>query len=907
MEPRHAGETLGDSLTNADRLSAALSDRYRVERELGAGGMATVYLAHDLKHDRDVAIKVLHPDLGAALGGERFLSEIKTTAKLQHPHILPLLDSGSADGLLYYVMPLVTGETLRARLERERQLPIDDALRIAREVADALGSAHALGIIHRDIKPENILLQGGHALVADFGIALAVQSAGGARMTQTGLSLGTPQYMSPEQAMGEKVIDLRSDIYALGAVTYEMLAGEAPFTGPSVQAIVARVLTEEPRGLVLQRKAVPDAVERAVMRALEKLPADRFSSAADFVMALRDGVTVQRSVASHRPPRALGSSVRAIAAGAAMLVLGVAVGRFALQRSSTVEATRAFSIALPDSVRVAFHGTFETPGGHGSVAISPDGRRIAWVATGPNGVRLAVRDVDAYSVRALPGTDGAFAPFFSADGATVGYFSGDELRTHSLATGESRMVQRDIKEPRGAAFLSDGRIVYMTESLGGFIASSSGVTQAIAKPAPDADAAKSEITFPVVVPGDRYVLGVDGQDNRFPAIVELSTGAFRRLQRMGATESMEPSARFVTGGMPRIVGDRMVWLEGDVLMTATVDVAGAQLTSAPSTIVTGVRGDLSGVGDFALATDGTIAFVPGGDPAIGKLAWLDRNGQVDTLPIPEANYTGWDISPDGKRVVTMTTPRLGPSEFRVLDLSRDINTNLAVSAPFVSQPVWMADGRSVMLSVRQASADTGAVVRVSADGGSTVDTLVRGFASRYAHSRDGRVVMARLGGQQALVGIVASVDGKPFRQLDRLKRAESPSVTPDGRWLAYDETVGRSEVFVERFPSDGRRYQVSPDGGFEAIFSASGDRLFYRLGRSIMSVTFAPGDPPTIGKPAVHVTYDFADFLGRAWMLAPDGRFLIKLRPSVAPRSEIRVLTGALTPARLRAGSEGTR
>ena len=243
---------------------------------------------------------MLHPDLGAALGGERFLSEIKTTAKLQHPHILPLLDSGAADGLLYYVMPLVTGETLRARLERERQLPIDDAVRIAREVADALGSAHALGIIHRDIKPENILLHGGHALVADFGIALAVQSAGGARMTQTGLSLGTPQYMSPEQAMGEKVIDLRSDIYALGAVTYEMLVGEAPFTGPSVQAIVARVLTEEPRSIALQRKAVPEAVENAVMRALEKLPADRFASAAEFVTALRDGATGQRSVASRR-------------------------------------------------------------------------------------------------------------------------------------------------------------------------------------------------------------------------------------------------------------------------------------------------------------------------------------------------------------------------------------------------------------------------------------------------------------------------------------------------------------------------------------------------------------------------------------------------------------------------------
>src|SRR5689334_16725191 len=212
-------------MTTAAALTSALADRYRVERELGQGGMATVYLAHDLRHERDVAIKVLLPELGAALGGERFLAEIRTTARLQHPHILPLLDSGAADQLLFYVMPFVAGETLRARLERERQLPIEDAVQIAREVADALGAAHDQGIIHRDVKPENILLRGGHALVADFGIALAVQHAGGARMTQTGLSLGTPQYMSPEQAIGERAIDARSDIYSLGAVTYEMLTG----------------------------------------------------------------------------------------------------------------------------------------------------------------------------------------------------------------------------------------------------------------------------------------------------------------------------------------------------------------------------------------------------------------------------------------------------------------------------------------------------------------------------------------------------------------------------------------------------------------------------------------------------------------------------------------------------------
>uniref|UniRef100_UPI0037C06C95 serine/threonine-protein kinase n=1 Tax=Gemmatimonas sp. TaxID=1962908 RepID=UPI0037C06C95 len=305
---------MSDATAALARLTAALADRYRVTRELGAGGMATVYLAHDLKHERDVAIKVLHPDLGAALGAERFLAEIKTTAKLQHPHILPLLDSGAADGLLYYVMPLVTGETLRARLVRETQLPLEDALQLAREVADALAYAHAQGVIHRDIKPENILLQGGagsqHALVADFGIALAVQSAGGARMTQTGLSLGTPQYMSPEQAMGERAIDARSDVYALGAVLYEMLTGEPPFSGATVQSIVAKVLTERPVAPSTLRDTVPPAVDQAVLRALAKLPADRFPSATAVAEALRAaGGTLTGVVASGaataRPPAAV--------------------------------------------------------------------------------------------------------------------------------------------------------------------------------------------------------------------------------------------------------------------------------------------------------------------------------------------------------------------------------------------------------------------------------------------------------------------------------------------------------------------------------------------------------------------------------------------------------------------------
>src|SRR5512146_2164964 len=250
--------------TPLSQISGALADRYRIERELGSGGMATVYLAYDLKHDRNVAIKVLKPELAAVLGAERFVVEIKTTASLQHPHILPLFDSGTADGFLYYVMPYIEGETVREKLNRETQFGVEEAVRIAREVADALDYAHRHGVIHRDIKPENILLHHGRAMVMDFGIALAVSAAAGGRMTETGLSLGTPHYMSPEQATAEKEITARSDVYSLASVLYEMLAGQPPFTASSAQQIIMKIIAEPVEPVTRYRKAVPPNVAAAL-------------------------------------------------------------------------------------------------------------------------------------------------------------------------------------------------------------------------------------------------------------------------------------------------------------------------------------------------------------------------------------------------------------------------------------------------------------------------------------------------------------------------------------------------------------------------------------------------------------------------------------------------------------------
>ncbi|MBA3646563.1 MAG: serine/threonine protein kinase [Gemmatimonadaceae bacterium] len=361
--------------TTLERLQAALAGRYDISREIGAGGMATVFLAHDVKHDRDVAIKVLHPDLGAALGSERFLSEIKTTAKLQHPHILPLLDSGEADGLLYYVMPVVTGESLRVRIEREGQLSINESVRIAKETASALDYAHRHGVVHRDIKPENILLHDGQAIVGDFGIALAVSAAGGARMTQTGLSLGTPQYMSPEQAMGERTVDARSDVYSLGAVTYEMLTGDAPFTGNSVQAIVSKIMTQRPTPISATRDTVPETVENAVMIALSKLPADRFATAAEFANALTSSTT-----SFARPTAATGSVARTGPGGRRLDSIGQHFGIPAIAVALIASGLALWGWMRPQHPRqvvryaLTFDSTDALVGSHGRFRFPPTAR-----------------------------------------------------------------------------------------------------------------------------------------------------------------------------------------------------------------------------------------------------------------------------------------------------------------------------------------------------------------------------------------------------------------------------------------------------------------------------------------------------------------------------------------------------
>ncbi|HLG05044.1 MAG TPA: LpqB family beta-propeller domain-containing protein, partial [Gemmatimonadales bacterium] len=469
-----------------EALREAIGGSYEIERELG-GGMSRVFAATERALGRRVAIKLVPPELAGGVNSERFRREIQVAASLQHPHIVPLLHSGGSGDLLYYVMPLVEGTTLRARLKLETQLSVREAVQITRQVAGALDYAHRRGVVHRDIKPENILLQEGQALVTDFGIALAVHAAGGDRITETGFSIGTPQYMSPEQAAGERIVDARTDVYSLGAVLYEMLAGEPPVSGPTTPAIIARLMTEEPRPIHRSRSTIPAGLETATMRALAKLPADRFASAAELSAALDDPafmVPTPRSTATTglryvRPwhkqiPVWAGVAVTLAALAAWGWLRPRAGGRSGEGSGGGGRVARfVMSFARGEEPRLSFYGT--------SFALSRDGSRVVYLAAN----QIMVRSRDQLRATPVPGTQSVYAPAFSPDGQSVAFVTGSPgaLRVVSLAGGAPRTLVNDGVLVVHVLWSSD-RYLYYTDVHGALVRvrETGGEPQVIARP-----------------------------------------------------------------------------------------------------------------------------------------------------------------------------------------------------------------------------------------------------------------------------------------------------------------------------------------------------------------------------------------------------------------------------------------
>jgi serine/threonine-protein kinase len=797
-------------------------------------------------------------------------------------------------------MPFVEGESLRDRLVREKQLPVPDAVRIATEVASALDYAHRHGVIHRDIKPENILLHDGQALVADFGIALAVSSAGGSRMTETGMSLGTPHYMSPEQAMGDREITVRSDIYALGAMTYEMLVAEPPFTGPTAQSIIARVMTEEPRSLTGQRKTIPPGVEAAVFTALEKLPADRFATAAEFAAALISPTTtmartgIQPVVVQRRRSWLAAGSVAALGLIAGLLILGRHRDAGSVGPNDVVRAT----LVLGDSTVVRAIGNLR-------LAVSPNGRRVAFVGANGTDEALWVRDFDQPSAHLLPDTKGGFGPFFSPDGESIGFFTaaggGAVLKAIAVAGGVARTVAQDSVAQYGGADWGDDDQIYFTTTARGLarVASSGGAVTMISHP--DTSSRVQEHDYPDVLPGSRRALVMlwkGSAASNHIGVIDLKSGA--------VTDLTEGSfARYVAPGFLAI------GTAAGRILAARFDPERGRLIGAPVVIMQDVQVESSnGTVQFAVSGTGTLVYERNTGRDAG-VVWVDRSGRqtpVDTTM--RGNFGGVALSPDGSQIA-VTKAEAGETQIWVKQLPTGAFTRLSFDVTNADRPVWTPDGRKVgFLATRNnrrkawvRRADGSDSAQAASPGDTQLDEVSFDPLGRYTlyRSQGGalgsrRLMMARNG-----------VDTTTRVLLESRYDNFGMELSPDGQWLAYvSNESGVSEVYVRPFPSvDSARIAISVGGGMEPVWRRDGTELFYRNSRGDMYAVpvttghhFGRGTPKLLflntglASEEYHRSYDVHPDGKRFLMLGSGGRDAPELDLILNWRAELEKLLG---------------
>ncbi len=875
----------------AARLQTALADRYRLEGEIGAGGMATVYLAQDIRHGRRVALKLLRPELAAVIGAERFLAEIKLTANLQHPHILPLFDSGEADGFLYYVMPFVEGETLRARLAREKQLPVADAVRIAGEVASALDYAHRHQVVHRDIKPENILLHEGRAMVADFGIALAASKAGGSRMTETGMSLGTPQYMSPEQAMGEREITARSDVYALGAVLYEMLTGDPPFSGSTAQAIVARVVTESPRPLIPQRHTIPPQVEAAVLTALEKLPADRYSTAAEFAAALSERVT-GRAPAATIPTTAVARRARGRWAPPTLVAASVAVvatvaALWGWLRPAPAQPVSRFSLSLPATEALQ---PVPNPAA-GRVAISPEGRRLVYLGPGESGSRLWLRRLDQLRATPISGTEGGTSPFFSPDGRQLGFITrGRSVRIVSLEGGPP-LTLTDSANTTGGDWGADGYVYFEVPSGIGRIRESGGTLEPVYTVSPERKEIATE--WPAVLPGAGGLLFRLRRSGQSPSDFEivgmkLPSGEARVITR-------GVYARYATSG------HLLVLTADGKLLAFPFDPGKLALTGSPIALIEGIAVAAGGFGiDLVVSPNGTLVYTTGGSVASRRAVWVTREGAesaVDPGWEPQGTINSVALSPDG-RSLAVGLEREGKEDIWVKQLPAGPFSRISFGDTSHLRPSWSANGRSVIYLGDRIGVNAGLPFSRQADGTGGGRALLSSPFNfgQAAESRDGRWLLLRRAGSEPGNGDIYAVRAGDTTLVPLVATAAgegNPALSPDGRWLAYvSDESGVVEVYVRPFPdAASARWQVSTNGGTQPVWANSGRELFYRSGRNeLMAVQVRTGTGFSIGEQRALfsvVPYPALGFFPSYGVTPDDRRFLMVREGAPSQESEL--------------------
>ena len=845
------------------RLSSALAKRYRIERKLGEGGMATVYLAEDLKHKRKVAVKVLRPELAAVLGAERFVQEITTTANLQHPHILPLFDSGEADGFLYYVMPFIDGETLRDKLNRETQLGIEEAVSITTDVADALDYAHRQNVIHRDIKPENILLHEGRPVVADFGIALAVSAAAGGRMTETGLSLGTPHYMSPEQATAEKDLTNRSDIYSLGSVLYEMLTGSPPHVGSSAQQIIMKIVAEDVQPVTELRKSVPAHVAAATAKSLEKLPADRFTNAAKFAEALTGSrVMSEATIASYAPPTSeppVAVAWRTLWKQIVLLVVVSGAVGWLIRPGPSPET------------RLVTRFTIPVPQGHvmlefaSNLAISPDGRTLAYFVDGV----LHKRELGRDGPERFDDAEEGCCPFFSSDGKWI-IFSDARGDARRIAVDGGPVVDAPMRFLSAESFIKDryrGGLERATDD--GWVP----IT------IPDSIGGERAHMWPQLLPGGDLllftVLGPSMMWHNAQVVVEELASGSRTTIANGAT-----FGRYVPTG-------HIVYTDANGTLEAVpFDLKARRVTGDPMVVESGVRAAYwGGAASFAIAEGGTFAFVRGSSWGDHLLTWIDRRGKIIEQIGKPVTVEVLDLSPDDRHVVTY-----GASNNA--DISRfDAVTGDAVRLTFdpttEDNPIWSPDGRRI--AYRKIHSGTENRIEILDVVGQTDPQPVFSddevFVPR-SWSPDGVWLLLEDSFGDSIV--VLDLDNK---DVVTIPRGQQGQFSPDGRWVAYTSSeTGNAEVYVLSFPGLQGRQQVSVNGGRWPRWSAQSGELFFRQGDTIMVSKVSTGNAFVLEDLPRPLFVASGSGEGGYDVSADGQRFLVAAQNPDAPAREIHVV-----------------
>jgi eukaryotic-like serine/threonine-protein kinase len=879
------------------RLTSALADRYALERTLGEGGMATVYLADDLKHNRKVAIKVLKPELAAVLGGERFLAEIQTTANLQHPHILPLFDSGEADHFLYYVMPFVEGESLRDRLDRDRQLPVDEALRIAKAVASALDYAHRRDIIHRDIKPANILLHDGQPVIADFGIALAVSAAGGGRMTETGLSLGTPHYMSPEQASADRELTGKSDIYALGCATYEMLAGTPPFSGHNAQSILMQILTEDPKPVTDFRKTVPPHVAGVIARSLEKLPADRFDTADAFAKALDDPTFTHATIsASTGTARAStwSKDPRTLALGVAVLAT-LAFGWMDRATPSPPQPPVQFTETVPENIG-ASGGSFMK-----SVAVDPKGENIYLVGIETDRP-LWRRNLASGRYTKVPGLEGVRGVDVSPDGSSLLLFVGSDEEVMTAPVEGGAMTPLGVGGTSGLGFWGSDEWIYYRDNDGAVKRThASGGDLEVVLAAPGT-VSSNETT----ADGGR-VLNIPRASIAGTNAVLFSVRYLPDLDRSYLGMIPAPGDTIQTL-MPNI--DPIGLFDGTHILGRADDGSVVAIPFDPGQLrVTGPPVALplriSGVPSSA-GTERLFVFRKGGAYLENRLVMVTREGVETPLDVPVGEYLFPRFSPDGKRLAMEIHDALGG---QIWMLERGSGAlNVLTSEEHNTRPLWFPDGSRVLFSRRNG------FYSVRADGGGDEQLVWAGDAgfTDSAWLPDGRLLFGMTvvdpsgASHTDLVTIRPGegVDPEPF--IATPANEGIPSISPDGKWVAYSSDVsGESRLYVTPSSGVGGRFAVSTAQATNTSWGSTGHELLYVSSDGFYSARLSFDPDFSVTRTRLFDSDRFFQFsASAAFAVDPNGDDILFVQSPEGSRQELNIIVNFAEQIRRWLGGE---